>query len=166
MRTDELNAARQKLEDRARELEAMARELDEAARMAAAERDTAARNAAADKAEISVRDAHIETLNATILELKDVRKDLQRQNRELTVEGRANGDMLKTERKRFAQVEAKLEQSIAKISVLEEKLERRGREVQRLREEGGSGERACRTWKPARWPPKRRRRRRSGRLPK
>ncbi|MFZ2099405.1 MAG: hypothetical protein WAU86_02450 [Oricola sp.] len=138
MRTDELNAARQKLEDRARELEAMARELDEAARMAATERETAARQATADRAEISVRDAHIETLNATILELKDVRKDLQRQNHELTVEGRATGDMLKTERKRFAQVEAKLEQSIAKISVLEEKLERRGREMQRIREEGGA----------------------------
>lgn len=130
-RTGELKNARAEIADRDRRLEEKAEELE-----------NAERRIKAHLAEVSERDAHIQMLNAQIGELKEARKALQSEIRELGAEGRATGGMLTTERKRFAQVEAKLEQSIAQVSVLEDKYERRGKELQRMREEGVAREKA------------------------
>lgn len=132
-RSGELKTARSEIEDRDRRLQEKADELE-----------TADRRIKAHRAEVTERDAHIEMLKTQIGELKEARKELQREIRELSAEGRATGGMLTTERKRFAQVEAKLEQSIAQVSMLEDKYERRGKELQRAREEGVTRENALR----------------------
>jgi chromosome segregation ATPase len=129
IRTDELKSANRELRERARLLEEKDQELE-----------AAARQMEVYKTEIAERDAFVETLKTTIKGLKETRKQLQREINTLQTERRATGDMLKTERKRFAQVEAKLEQSIAQISVLEEKLERREKELKRARAQGGISE--------------------------
>jgi len=132
-RNGELKAAKAGIADRDRQLQERADALE-----------TAERRIKAHQAEVAERDTHIEMLKTQIGELKDARKELQREIRELSAEGRATGGMLTTERKRFAQVEAKLEQSIAQVSVLEDKYERRGKELQRAREEGVTRENALR----------------------
>jgi chromosome segregation ATPase len=133
MRTDELKVAHREIADRDRQLQERA-----------AEAEDADRRLSAFKAEVAHREGHIETLNAQIGELKQARKELRHQILEMGAEGRATGGTLATERKRFAQVEAKLEQSIARVSVMEDKYDRRGKELQRVHELGGLREKELR----------------------
>ncbi|QKV17063.1 hypothetical protein [Oricola thermophila] len=127
IRTDELKSAKGETADRERELEARSQDIS-----------NLELRISALQAEIAERDIRIGELNEDVAGLKEVRRDLQREIRELGAEGRATGSTLAAERKRFAQIEAKLEQSISQVSTLEEKLERRSKELQRSREENDS----------------------------
>ncbi|MCA9242223.1 MAG: hypothetical protein KDA37_18555 [Planctomycetales bacterium] len=132
-RVDDLKKANRELDERARKLEENAVELR-----------NAAQREAAQKSDISERDAYIRKINVTIAELKHGREELQRGLREMNAKGTATGTVLATERKRYGQVEAKLERVIAANSVLEEKLERREADIQRAREDMTAGARALR----------------------
>lgn len=110
VRTDEYQTLRSRFED-------MSRKLEKA------------------HSDIEYKDGQIDLLNETLSDLKSARKDNLRTIRELQGELTLTANTLATEREKLAAAENKLEQTFARNTDLEVKLERREKDLERLREQ-------------------------------
>jgi len=128
--TDRLAEAEQMLEERALELDKLGRMYDEAS-LASSTRQI----------ELVSRETEFDRLSGDIGQLRAERKDAERRLREVVSESKATQEALKAERKRAAELERKLERLVATVSDREEKLDRREKELARLREQSRSGSR-------------------------
>jgi chromosome segregation ATPase len=86
--------------------------------------------------EIAGRESEVEKLSMDVSRLRNQREDLERRLQEMTAEKEELGGALKAERKRVADLETKIEQMLSKLTDREEALERRDRELSRLRPKG------------------------------
>jgi len=84
--------------------------------------------------ELIARENEVEKLVADIMELRDQRRDLQRKQREAAAEAKAARDELAQERRKAADLETRLERMLSTLTDREEKLDRREKEIARLRE--------------------------------
>jgi len=84
--------------------------------------------------ELIARESEVEKLVADIMELRDQRRDLQRRQREAAAESKAARDELTLERRKAADLETRLERMLSTLTDREEKLDRREKEIARLRE--------------------------------
>lgn len=121
--SERLAHAEQELESRAAELERLGRMYDEAA-FASSSRHI----------ELVARESEVEKLSGDLTSLKGKRKEIEDKLHEANAEVKALRDDLKAERKRAAEFERKNERMIATLSDREEKLDRREKELARLRD--------------------------------
>jgi chromosome segregation ATPase len=87
------------------------------------------------KIELVARDTEIGSLTDKLSEHRREQKDLRTYAREIEVEHKAAQEALKQERKRFHDLEKKAERLMTQLSDREEKLDRREKEMARLREQ-------------------------------
>jgi chromosome segregation ATPase len=125
-----LAEAERAIEGRALELEKMGQLYDEAS-LAASNRQI----------DLVVRETEVEKLAGDMHLLRGQRKDAEQRMQEVAAENKAARDALKGERKKVTDLEKKLESMVAALTDREEKLDRRERELARLREQlkGNSG---------------------------
>jgi chromosome segregation ATPase len=112
------------LEARALELERMGHAYDEAS-LSASNRQI----------ELVVRETEVDKLAGDIEKLRGQRKEAERRVQELTADGKAARDALEAERKKAAELETKLERTLATLADREETLGRHEQELSRLREQ-------------------------------
>ena len=91
--------------------------------------------------ELVVRETEVEKLAGDMQLLRGQRKEAERRMQEIAAESKAAREALKAERKKGTDLEKKLERMLATLADREEKLDRRERELARLREQlkGDSG---------------------------
>lgn len=139
-REEQLHRVEHKLIDREAQLEQRALEMERLGRMY----DEASFNASSRQIEIVAQETKLEKLTGDINSLRIERKDLDTRMHEVAAESQAAREALRIERKKNANLEKKHERLLATLSDREEKLERRERELARLREqvkEDGAGSR-------------------------
>jgi chromosome segregation ATPase len=122
--SDKLTDAEKMLEERALELEKLGRMYDEASF-----------SSSSRQIELVAREAEVEKLSTDLAELRERRKEAERRVREIAAENKALQDELKLEKRRAGEMEKRLERAIANLSDREEKLDRREKELERLREQ-------------------------------
>lgn len=83
--------------------------------------------------EIVAREADIDKLSAELVASKRAGKDLERRLREAAGETRTEAQALRDQKRRVAELERRVERDIARMSDMEERLERREKELARLR---------------------------------
>ena len=120
-----------KLAEAERAIEARALELDKMGRLY----DEASLAASNRQIDLVVRENEVEKLAGDMQLLRSQRKDAERRLQDITAENKAARDALKGERKKVTELEKKLERMIATLTDREEKLDRRERELARLREQ-------------------------------
>ena len=103
--------------------------------------DEASLTASNRQIELVVRETEVEKLAGDVQLLRGQRKDAERRMQDITAESKAARDALKAERKKVTELEKKLERMVTTLTDREEKLDRRERELARLREQlkGSSG---------------------------
>jgi chromosome segregation ATPase len=121
---DRLAEADGLLEGRALELQKLGRLYDEAS-LTASNRQI----------ELAVRDTEIDKLSGDVQLLRGQRKDSERRMQDVAAEGKAAREALKAERKKVSELEKKLERMLTTLTDREETLDRRERDLARLREE-------------------------------
>ena len=119
------------LESRALEIDRLGQMYDEASLIASNR-----------QIELVTRESEFERLSGDASALRAQRKDADRRLREVAAESKAAQEALKAERKRAADAERKVERLLATVSDREEKLDRREKELARLREQSRSGARS------------------------
>lgn len=126
---ERLQQAESALQERALELEKMGRLYDEAS-FAASNRQV----------ELVAREAEVEKLSGDVQMLRGQRKEAERRSHDVAIENKAAQDALRAERRKVAELDRKVERLLATLADREEKLDRREREMARLREQlkGGS----------------------------
>ena len=130
-REEQLQQISNKLLDAEARLEERALEIDKMGRMY----DEATFASSSRQIELVARETEVEKLSTDVSELRDQRKEAERKVRDMASETKAAQDALKLEKRRAADLESRLERSIATLSDREEKLDRREKELSRLREE-------------------------------
>lgn len=130
-REEQLQQVSNKLLDAEAKLEEKALELDKLGRMY----DEASFSSSSRQIELVARETEVEKLSTDVSELRDQRKEAERKVREMAAETKSAQDALKLEKRRAADVEARLERTMSTLSDREEKLDRREKELERLREE-------------------------------
>jgi len=125
------------LEGRVQELERMSRFGDEQSFLASSR-----------EIELVAREAEIEKLSQDVSGLRDKRKELERRLRETGAEGKAARDELKLEKRRVADLTGRLEKLMASLSDRDEQLERKERELARLRDAGSVSARSAASTAP------------------
>ena len=138
-REDQLQRLAGKLAEAEKAIEARALELDKMGRLY----DEASLTASNRQIELVVRETEVEKLAGDMQLLRGQRKDAERRLQDIAAENKAARDALKGERKKVTDLEKKLERMLATLTDREEKLDRRERELARLREQlkGNSGTR-------------------------
>lgn len=121
--SERFGEAEQELEQRAAELERLGTMYDEAA-FASSSRHI----------ELVARETEVEKLAGDVTTLKGKRKEIEDKLHEAVAEAKALRDDLKAEKRRTGELERKSERMIATLSDREEKLDRREKELARLRE--------------------------------
>jgi predicted nucleic acid-binding Zn-ribbon protein len=136
-REDQLQRLGDRLRDAEKAIEARALELDKIGRLY----DEASLTASNRQIELVVRETEVEKLSADVQLLRSQRKDFDRRMAEVVAEGKAARDALKGERKKVTDLERKLERMLTTLTDREEKLDRRERDLARMREQvkGSSG---------------------------
>ncbi|WP_333474403.1 hypothetical protein [Aminobacter sp. HY435] len=119
-----LAEAERRLDKRAQELEETGRALDEAS-LASSNRQI----------EIVSRESEMGKLSDDMAALRNQRKELDRRLSEFEADNKAVREALKTETKRAVELDKKLERLVATLSDRDDKLERREKELARLREQ-------------------------------
>ncbi|MBZ9762170.1 hypothetical protein LB553_14985 [Mesorhizobium sp. CA8] len=84
--------------------------------------------------ELVARESELEKLASDIALLKGQRKEADRRNQEIASESKAAREALKVEKKKTAELEKKVERLLATLADREEKLDRREKELARMRE--------------------------------
>lgn len=87
--------------------------------------------------ELVARESQLEKLSGDVSALRREGKDAQRRVRELTTQNKTLQQSLRDHKSKAAGVEHKMEHTIAAMSDMEERLERRDREIARLRAQIG-----------------------------
>ena len=129
--SERLAEAERKMEERAIEFEKLGRMYDEAA-LTSSNRQI----------DLVARETEIDKLAADIEALRGESRESRRLAEETAAEAKLVREALKAEKKKAAEMERKLERLIATNADLEEKLERRERELARLREQAKGDARA------------------------
>jgi chromosome segregation ATPase len=121
--TDKLVQAERMMEKRALELEKLEHMYDDAS-FSSSNRQI----------ELVARESELEKLANDISVLRGQRKEAEKRHQEVVAESKATRDSLKAEKKRTADLEKKLERLLATLADREDKLDRREKELVRLRE--------------------------------
>lgn len=85
--------------------------------------------------ELAARESEIEKLNNDVSVLRAQRKEADKRHQEIAREGKSAIDALANEKKKLAEREKKLEQLLSTLADRDETLDRRERELAKLREE-------------------------------
>lgn len=121
--TDKLVQAERMMERRALELEKLEQMYDDAS-FSSSNRQI----------ELVARESELEKLANDISVLRGQRKEADKRYQEVVAEGKATRDALKAEKKRTAELDKKIERLLATLADREDKLDRREKELARLRE--------------------------------
>ncbi|MER8432772.1 hypothetical protein [Mesorhizobium caraganae] len=121
--TDKLVQAERMMEKRALELEKLEHMYDDAS-FSSSNRQI----------KLVARESELEKFANDISVLRGQRKEAEKRHQEVVAESKATRDSLKAEKKRTADLEKKLERLLATLADREDKLDRREKELVRLRE--------------------------------
>lgn len=137
-REEQLKRLSTRLADTDRILESKALEIDRLGQMY----DEASLTASNRQIELVTRESQFERVSSDVEALRAQRREAEKRLREAVAESKAAQEALKTERKRAADAERKVERLLGTVADREEKLERREKEMARLREQSKSGARS------------------------
>jgi len=129
-REDELQKLTQRLAEADRHLRERGSELEKLGRMY----EDASLSSSNKQIELVVRETEVDRLNSDLNALRAWRKDAEQQMREAAAEGTELRDAVKAERTKSADIEKKLERMLTALTDREDKLTRREKELERLRE--------------------------------
>jgi chromosome segregation ATPase len=137
-REEQLKRLSTRLADTDRILESKALEIDRLGQMY----DEASLTASNRQIELVTRESQFERVSSDVEALRAQRREAEKRLREAVAESKAAQEALKMERKRAADAERKVERLLGTVADREEKLERREKEMARLREQSKSGARS------------------------
>lgn len=129
-REGELQQLSERLKETERELGKRALDLEKLEHMY----DDASFSSSSRQIELVAREAELQKLAGDISLLRAQRKDADRRSQELAAESKAARDALKAEKKRTAELDKKVERLLATLADREDKLDRREKDLARLRE--------------------------------
>ncbi|TIR53601.1 MAG: hypothetical protein E5X53_04940 [Mesorhizobium sp.] len=96
--------------------------------------DDASFSSSSRQIELVARESELQKLADDISVLRGQRKEADRRQQEIAAESKAARDALKAEKKRTGELDKKIERLLATLADSEDKLERREKEIARLRE--------------------------------
>jgi chromosome segregation ATPase len=129
-REEELHQLSERLKETERKLEKRALELEKLEHMY----DDASFSSSSRQIELVARESELQKLASDISLLRGQRKEADRRQQEIAAESKAARDALKAEKKRAAELDKKVERLLATLADREDKLDRREKELARLRE--------------------------------
>lgn len=129
-RDRKLEEAASQLEENRNLLDKQAREIDELNRLY----EEASFTSSSRQIELVARESEMEELSEEINALRGKYRDAEREMRQAVADRKRAEQTLRTEKKRSADLEAKLERMMATLSDRDERLERREKELAALRE--------------------------------
>lgn len=129
-REEELHRLSERLKETERKLEKRALELEKLEQMY----DDASFSSSSRQIELVARESELQKLASDIALLRGQRKEADRRQQEIAAESKAARDALKAEKKRAAELDKKVERLLATLADREDKLDRREKELVRLRE--------------------------------
>ncbi|CDX31706.1 conserved hypothetical protein [Mesorhizobium sp. SOD10] len=129
-REEDLQRLSEKLAQTERALEKRALELQKLEQMY----DDASFSSSNRQIELVARESELEKLASDIALLKGQRREADRRNQEIASESKAAREALKVEKKKTAELEKKVERLLATLADREEKLDRREKDLARMRE--------------------------------
>ncbi|PWJ94175.1 hypothetical protein C8D77_101859 [Mesorhizobium loti] len=129
-REGELQQLSERLKETERKLEKRALELEKLEHMY----DDASFSSSSRQIELVARESEMQKLASDIALLRGQRKEADRRSQEIAAESKATRDALKAEKKRTAELDKKVERLLATLADREDKLDRREKELARMRE--------------------------------
>lgn len=135
IREDQMQRMADRLAEAEKRLEEKAHDLDRLGRMY----DDAAFNASNRQIELVARESEVEKL---AVDVSSLRKDGQKRLNEISAENKTLREALKADKKRIGELEKRNERLTATLADRDEKLDRRERELARLREHMNGASRA------------------------
>ncbi|TPM32802.1 hypothetical protein [Mesorhizobium sp. B2-3-4] len=129
-REEELHQLSEQLKQTERKLEKRALELEKLEHMY----DDASFASSSRQIELVARESELQKLASDISLLRGQRKEADRRQQEIATESKAARDALKAEKKRAAELDKKVERLLATLADREDKLDRREKELARMRE--------------------------------
>jgi chromosome segregation ATPase len=129
-REEELHQLSERLKETERKLEKRALELEKLEHMY----DDASFSSSSRQIELVARESELQKLASDISLLRGQRKEADRRQQEIAAESKAARDALKAEKKRAGELDKKVERLLATLADREDKLDRREKELARLRE--------------------------------
>ncbi|WP_214472208.1 hypothetical protein [Mesorhizobium sp. dw_380] len=129
-RETELHQLSERLKETERKLEKRALELEKLEHMY----DDASFSSSSRQIELVARESELQKLASDISLLRGQRKEADHRHQEIAAESKAARDALKAEKKRAAELDRKVERLLATLADREDKLDRREKELARLRE--------------------------------
>lgn len=129
-REDELLRLSDRLKETERKLEKRALELEKLESMY----DDASFSSSSRQIELVARESEMQKLASDIALLRGQRKEADRRGQEIAAESKAARDAVKAEKKKTADLDKKVERLLATLADREDKLDRREKELARLRE--------------------------------
>jgi DNA repair exonuclease SbcCD ATPase subunit len=129
-REEELHELSERLKETERKLERRALDLEKLEHMY----DDASFASSSRQIELVARESELQKLASDISLLRGQRKEADRRSQEIAAESKAARDALKAEKKRVAELDKKVERLLAALADREDKLDRREKELARLRE--------------------------------
>ncbi|RUW92074.1 hypothetical protein [Mesorhizobium sp. M7A.F.Ca.US.010.02.1.1] len=133
-REGELQQLSERLKETERKLEKRAVELEKLERMY----DDASFSSSSRQIELVARESEMQKLASDIAMLRGQRKEADRRGQEIAAESKAAREALKAEKKRTAELDKKVERLLATLADREDKLDRREKELARMRERSKS----------------------------
>ncbi|RWN28681.1 MAG: hypothetical protein EOR97_22515 [Mesorhizobium sp.] len=133
-REGELQQLSERLKETERKLEKRALELQKLERMY----DDASFSSSSRQIELVARESEMQKLASDIAMLRGQRKEADRCGQEIAAESKAAREALKAEKKRTAELDKKVERLLATLADREDKLDRREKELARMRERSKS----------------------------
>lgn len=133
-REGELQQLSARLKETERKLEKRALELEKLERMY----DDASFSSSSRQIELVARESEMQKLASDIAMLRGQRKEADRRGQEIAAESKAARDALKAEKKRTSELDKKVERLLATLADREDKLDRREKELARMRERSKS----------------------------
>ncbi|WP_421916568.1 hypothetical protein [Mesorhizobium sp.] len=129
-REEQLQQLSERMTETERKLEKRALELEKLEHMY----DDASFSSSSRQIELVARESELQKLADDIAALRAQRKEADRRSQEIVAESKAARDALKAEKKRTGELDKKIERLLATLADREDKLERREKELTRLRE--------------------------------
>ncbi|AGB44548.1 hypothetical protein Mesau_02108 [Mesorhizobium australicum WSM2073] len=129
-REEELHRLSERLKETERKLERRALDLEKLEHMY----DDASFASSSRQIELVARESELQKLASDIVLLRGQRKEADRRSQEIVAESKAARDALKAEKKRAAELDKKVQRLLATLADREDKLDRREKELARLRE--------------------------------
>ncbi|WP_027162204.1 hypothetical protein [Mesorhizobium sp. WSM1293] len=133
-REGELQQLSERLKETERKLEKRALELEKLECMY----DDASFSSSSRQIELVARESEMQKLASDIAMLRGQRKEADRRGQEIAAESKAARDALKAEKKKTAELDKKVERLLATLADREDKLDRREKELARMRERSKS----------------------------